>query len=106
VARPVPTRLWHTAAALASPAVSAWLFHRSAGSGLSPGALRISAPLLRTVPLPVDDDAWDDGARAFRARDLDAFVEAMAHAYAVGPDVGGWWRERAVSIWSPAGAPR
>jgi hypothetical protein len=106
VVRPEPARLWHAAAALASPAVSAWLFHRSAGSGLSSDTLRISAPLLRTVPLPVDRGAWDDGARAFLARDLDAFVEAMGGAYRVGPDVGAWWRERARSVWSPAAVPR
>jgi len=106
VVRPDPARLWHAAAALASPAVSAWLFHRSAGSGLSRDALRISAPRLRAAPLPTDPNAWDDGAQAFQARDLDGFVDAMANAYAVGPEVGEWWIERARSVWSPAGAAR
>jgi hypothetical protein len=106
VVRPEASRLWHIAAALASPAVSSWLFHRSAGSGLSPTALRISAPWLREVPLPSDLDAWDQGAMAFRCRDMDGFVDAMAAAYRVESDVGTWWRARARSVWSPAGAPR
>ncbi|MFL6206983.1 MAG: N-6 DNA methylase [Acidimicrobiales bacterium] len=106
VVRPEAGQLWHAAAALASPAVSAWLFQRSAGSGLSPGALRISAPVLRSVPLPVDRVAWDRGAQAFRARDIDAFIAAMEAAYAVDPEVGAWWKERATSVWSTGGPRR
>ncbi len=102
VVRPDPARLWHTAAALASPAVSAWLFHRSAGSGLSTRALRVSAPLLRDVPLPPDDTAWDEGAAAFRDRDLHAFAGAMDRAYGVGPPIAAWWMPLATSVWSPA----
>jgi hypothetical protein len=106
VVRPAPDRAWAIAAALAAPAVSAWLLQRAAGSGMSRGAVRVSGPLLRTVPLPVDAGAWDDGAVAFRARDLDGFMEAMAGAYDVGPEIGAWWRARARSVWSPAPALR
>jgi hypothetical protein len=107
VARPAaPHRVWHVAAAIAAPAMSAWLRERAAGSGLSPSAVRVSAPQLRTAPLPVDPEAWDDGARAFRARELDAYVEAMGRAYGVGPEVGAWWRPLARSVWSPAPALR
>jgi hypothetical protein len=106
VVRPAPDRAWSIAAALAAPAVSAWLIRRTAGSGLSPGAVRVSAPRLRTVPLPVDADAWGEGAAAFRAGDLDGFIDAMAGAYEVGPEIGAWWRPRARSVWSPAAALR
>jgi hypothetical protein len=102
VVRSDPPRVWHLAAAISAPAVCAWLLGRAAGSGLSPGAVRVSAPDLRDVPLPVDRDAWDDGASAFRARDLVGYAAAMGRAYDVGPEVGAWWRERAVSVWSPA----
>lgn len=100
-----PDRLWPLAAALAAPAVSAWLLHRVAGTALAPGALRVSAALLRQVPLPVDDVAWAEGTEAFRARDLDRFVLAMGDAYGVGSHVGRWWRARAEDVWSPV-APR
>jgi hypothetical protein len=106
VVRPEPDRLWHIAAALAAPAVSAWVRQRSAGSGLSAAAVRVSAPLLREVPLPVDTRAWDEGASAFRHRDLDGFVGSMALAYDVGPEIGAWWTPLARSVWSPAAALR
>ena len=94
------------AAALASPAVTAWLLWRSAGAALAPRALKVSAAQLREAPLPVDGVAWQDGADAFEAGDLDGFVAAMGAAYGVGPEVGAWWTPRARSAWSPIGAPR
>jgi hypothetical protein len=93
-------------AALASPAVTAWLLWRSAGAALTPRALKVSAPLLRDVPLPVDADAWEEGAEAFEQGHLDRFVASMAVAYRVGPEVGTWWSERARTVWSPIRAPR
>lgn len=106
VARADRARVWHVAAVIGAPAVCAWLHGHAAGSGLSPAALRVSAPQLREVPLPVDRDGWDDGARAFRERELDAYVDAMARAYDVGPDVAAWWLPAARSVWSPAPAIR
>ena len=47
-------RLWPLAAALAAPAVSAWLLARAAGTALTPRALKVTAALLREVPLPAD----------------------------------------------------
>ena len=101
-----PARLWSFAAALGSPAVSAWLLHRSAGTALTRGGLRLSADLLRRVPLPADDAAWVDGTAAFRARDLDRFAAAMGEAYRVDEAVADWWRARAERVWSPAGPRR
>jgi hypothetical protein len=101
-----PARLWPLAAAMASPAVSAWAMQEVAGTALSGRALKVTAALLRAVPLPSDPAAWSAGVGAFRSGDLEEFVDAMACAYGVGPDVGEWWTERARSVWSPAAAPR
>ncbi len=95
-------RLWRLAAALAAPAVSAWLLERAAGTARTPRSLKVTAALLRQVPLPTDDDAWACGTAAFRARDLDGFAGAMSTAYATGPEVAAWWAERATTVWSPA----
>jgi hypothetical protein len=101
-----PAILWRLAAALAAPAVTAWLLHRTAGAALAPRALKVSAPLLREVPLPVNDEAWDRGTAAMRAGQLDGYIDAMAAAYGVGPEIGAWWRARAISVWSPEPARR
>jgi len=90
-----PQALWRLAAALAAPPVAAWASARSAGTARSARALKLSAPLLRTVPLPVDDDAWAAGASALRAGDLVAFGSAMTAAYDADDDVLAWWCERA-----------
>ena len=99
-------RLWPLAAALASPAVTSWAMHQVAGTALSARALKMTAALVRAVPLPADDDAWRAGADAFHAGDIDSYVEAMAAAYEVGPEVGEWWVERARTVWSPTTVPR
>lgn len=101
-----PARLWPLAAALASPAVSAWLLERTAGTALAPQALKASAPLLRQVPLPTDPAAWQEGTAAFRASDLDGFAAAMGRAYGVDASVGRWWEARAKRVWSRAEGPR
>jgi N-6 DNA Methylase len=99
-------RLWSLASALAAPAVSAWLLAQVAGAALTRRSLKVSAALLREVPLPGDADAWDAGTDAFKAGDIEAYVDAMAAAYAVGPDVGAWWIEPARSVWSVTATPR
>jgi len=99
-------RLWPLASAIAAPAVTAWALARVAGAALSPRALKVTASLLRDVPLPTDGEAWARGTEAFRAGDLEGFVDAMAAAYAVGPEVGEWWTDRARSAWSPVAAGR
>ncbi len=101
-----PDRLWPLAAALASPAVTAWLMQLAAGTALTPDALKVTAALLRDVPLPGDDTAWELGTAAFRAGDLEPFADAMAMAYDAGPEVTRWWLERARTVWSPSEAHR
>lgn len=106
VVLPPPGRLWHVAAALAAPAVSAWLAAQAAGSGRSPHAVRPSPALLRSVRLPLDAASWEAGAAAFRRRELDAFADAMSAAYRSGEDVRAWWMARARTVWSPNGPAR
>jgi hypothetical protein len=101
-----PDRLAPLAAALAAPAVTAWLLQRAAGTALTPTALKVSAALLRVVPLPTDQQAWQEGTDAFAARDLDAFAVAMQRAYGSDEAVTDWWMARARTVWSPAGARR
>ena len=88
-------RLWPLAAALASPAITAWVLHRSAGTALTPRALKVTATLLRDAPLPIDDEAWARGTDAFRSGDQAAFGAAMATAYGTGAELTEWWLERA-----------
>jgi len=42
------------AAALSSPSATAWVLERAAGSGLSPGAVRLTPSLLAAIPWPTD----------------------------------------------------
>jgi hypothetical protein len=98
-----PEDLWPLAAALASPAVTAWLFRRAPGAALTRSALKIAAGDIAQVPLPSDAVAWKAATDAFRALVQDgedddgalgAFVEAAAAAYGSAPTLVGWWRQR------------
>jgi hypothetical protein len=106
VVRAPVDRLWSLASALAAPAVAAWLHRRVAGAAMAPGALKVSAALLREVPLPSDRRAWSRGTDAFRSGDLDGFAESMSAAYDVEPEVAEWWTPHARSVWSRARASR
>jgi hypothetical protein len=89
-------------AAILAPPVAAEAWWRHAGSGLSAGALRVSARQLLGLPLPADRAAWRRGAallarwqRTPSAATARAFAETMCRAHGVtGADaraVGGWW---------------
>ena len=103
----VPTAdedLWRLAAAVLSPAATAWFARRSAGTGLDRGALKVTGPDLAALPLPTDEAAWGAAAVALQAfvaspapGALDAYLDAAAEAYAVAPAVTAWWRSRAGS---------
>lgn len=106
---PPPERLWHVAAALTSPVTSALAFQRAAGAALSADTLKLSARQVLELPLPVDEAAWDEGARLaelasttsdadeWHAR-LESLADVMTAAYGlVGADaqeVIAWWRGR------------
>lgn len=82
-------------AVLNAPPAAAWAAWRAAGSALSAGALRVSAGLVASLPLPVDRQAWAEAARRLRAGDLVGYAEAAAAMYglpaAQSLDVWRWW---------------
>jgi hypothetical protein len=98
--------LGHLLAVLLAPPVSAWAMAATAGSALSGDALKVSARLLRDLPLPTPGPAWDEAAdlveRAGRTPDAvnrnELLVDAgrsMCAAYGIDPDpVLGWWAAR------------
>jgi hypothetical protein len=105
VVEPEPGDLWHLAAALSSPAVTALAASRSVGAARSAGRIKLSARQLADLPLPTDPTAWDEGAglaralhEAGRAATRDAwmgFGEAMGRAYKASDDgVLEWWWAR------------
>ena len=85
------------AAALCSPPASAWAAARVAGSGLSPGAIRMSSDLALSIPLPADRRTWRKAATALAEGDLAAFGRfgtAMHHLPdAVADAVEAWWTD-------------
>ncbi len=98
--------LWHLAAVLTAPPVSAWSARLTAGAALGGDALKLSARQLLTIPLPADRPAWDEGAVLARsvtaATDVDErrgllaeLGGVMARAYG-SRDEGlvAWWRDR------------
>jgi hypothetical protein len=101
-----PHRLTALAAALASPPVTAWLLQRSAGTALTTHALKVTAALLRAVPLPSDEAAWHAGTAAFSAGDRHGFAMHMTAAYDAPPAVAEWWLARAGAVWSRGGVRR
>jgi hypothetical protein len=97
--------LWHLAAALLSPAATAWLVRRAAGTGLERGALKVAAPDLAALPLPADRGAWDAAAGALAAfaagpgeGALAAYLDAIGGAYGTPSSLSRWWRQRAGTV--------
>jgi hypothetical protein len=98
----------HLAAVLLAPPVSAWAAGEVAGAALADGALKLSARLLLTIPLPSGEDEWDEAAAAIAGasvaatagdRDawsslLDRAARIMVAAYGSGEAVWSWWRAR------------
>jgi len=98
--------LQHLLAAVLAPPASAWAMAATAGSALSAEALKVSAGLLRTLPLPEPGAAWDEAARLVgragrttepvnRTALLVAAGAAMCEAYGVTRQpVLDWWSAR------------
>ena len=101
-----PDRLWHLAAALSSPPLTAIAFDRAAGAALVATGLKLSARQVLDLPLPASSPAWDAGAEAARlaaaADDEPTYREAMVmlgtrmcEAYGVPAEPNlAWWLER------------
>ena len=91
------TIAWEIAAVLTSPIASAWVWHHSAGTGLSATAIRLG-------PGPLGSIAWPSGdlgaaVRALRDGDVRACGLATFDAYGI-DDAGE--RERLFSWWVTA----
>jgi hypothetical protein len=101
-----PERLWHLAAALSAPPITAHALHVAAGAALSTGAVKLSARQVLELPLPVDPEAWDRGAAlardaaratsaAARRATLATLGTVMCAAYGVTAEgVVEWWLDR------------
>jgi hypothetical protein len=61
-----PERLYHVAAVLLSPPVTAWAATEYFGAALASGALKLSAAQVRTLPAPAPSAAWDRAADVVR----------------------------------------
>jgi hypothetical protein len=101
----VPTEaddLWRLAAAVLSPAATAWLVRRAPGTALDRGAIKVAGPDLTALPLPTGLGAWQAAAVALRAftvrpqaRLLDDYLAAIGRAYGTPATLSDWWRLRA-----------
>ena len=58
--------LWHTAAALMSPPITAWAAARYMGVALNIDALKLSASQVLSLPLPARSVTWDTAAALIR----------------------------------------
>lgn len=95
-----PERLWHLLAVLLAPPVVAAAAARYLGTALAPGAIKLSARQVATLPLPTDAAAWDRGAllareaqtagAAERRARLVACATQMCEAYADDTALA-WW---------------
>ncbi|MFA9565716.1 MAG: hypothetical protein ACERLM_13565, partial [Acidimicrobiales bacterium] len=100
-----PADLWRVAAALLSPAASAWMLHHRAGSGLSADTIRVSARSVTGVPLPSDRARWDDAAALVEQWHEDPgdrevlrrYARTATEAYELGEsdvdDLCSWWMQ-------------
>lgn len=76
--------LWQLAAAIASPVVAARALSLYAGSALSPGAIKLSAKQLLSMPLPSDRRAWKRSAAHLRAGEIAEFGRVSCAAHRLG----------------------
>ncbi|CAN5782432.1 hypothetical protein BH23ACT2_BH23ACT2_17800 [soil metagenome] len=92
-----PGQLWALAAVVCSPVGTVVALAATAGSARSAKAIKHGVASVVALPLPVDLDAWREGADALKDRDRDRFAAAMAAAYAVvDPSaLHAWWAARA-----------
>ena len=99
--------LWHAAAALMSPPITAWAAARYMGAAMSIDALKLSASQVLSLPLPTNSAVWDraaalirDAGRASssqkRTQHLQEAGALMCDAYRVcdADQLMSWWRSR------------
>ena len=99
--------LWHAAAALMAPPITAWAAARYMGAALSIDALKLSASQVLSLPLPASSVKWDTAAALIRdasgssssqkrTRKLQEAGALMCDAYRVcdADQLMSWWRVR------------
>ena len=106
--------LWRLAALGASPVAARAAADEAAGTGRSATALRISAGLVRRLPLPAHTAPWSEAADLVRRaqgapapdrhRLLMAAARRMLAAHGLEPDdpLLGWWAQRLPAVGSRA----
>jgi hypothetical protein len=85
---------WKIAAVLTSPIASAWVWHRSGGTGMSASSIRLGPVVLADLPWPPGD--LEPAVKALRRGDIRACAMATLAAYAVTDvevrdELFGWW---------------
>lgn len=87
----VTVAVWEIAAVLTSPLASAWLWHRSAGTGLSASSVRASPTVLADLPWP--DGDLSAATDALRTGDVRGCARAVHGAYGIEDrsDLTSWW---------------
>jgi SAM-dependent methyltransferase len=83
---------WQIAAVLTSPIASAWVWHRSAGTGLSAAAVRMSPVVLGDLPWPAG--GLDPAVVALRSGDARGCAAEVMRAWSCDGDGGAlfdWW---------------
>jgi hypothetical protein len=87
------TAAWEIAAMLSASFVSAWLWHRGAGTGLSASSIRLSPVVLAELPWPAGSLTAAVGA--LRAGDVRGCAAAADRAFGVasGSELSRWWQE-------------
>ncbi|WP_420612670.1 Eco57I restriction-modification methylase domain-containing protein [Candidatus Spongiisocius sp.] len=99
--------LWHAAALLTAPPLTAWAAARHLGASLSTSAMKLSARQIEDLPLPPKSEWWDVAAShaqdAYVSRSvgersvhLRRLAHAMCVAYGVddSDDLVDWWTGR------------
>ena len=99
--------LWHAAAALMSPPITAWAAARYMGAALSIDALKLSASQVQNLPMPAMSADWDAAAELIReasgsasphehTRRLTEAGALMCGAYGVADadQLMDWWTKR------------
>ncbi len=100
-----PGALWHLAAVLLAPPVSAWALRHYGSSALGANTIKLSARQVLGVPLPPRRPSWDAAATELsrlaagacprtRRTHLLAVGAAMTAAYGCDEEVFAWWKAR------------
>ena len=63
---PSTISLWHAAALLSSPVLTAWSAAHYLGASLSTSSIKLSARQIQELPMPRRSEAWDEAARQAR----------------------------------------